>query len=250
MDTEDVRIGALAPREAAYYGMKNPRWQVPVAAFHGLGGAGHLEWRAMRKTLQISLFLAALALTGLAVPAHAEEPFTEYRLVDATSFWVLHNDKWQRLKLAWVDGPDQNANRPLSHRLELPMSYTKLRIEWVRWLRQVDTFRKPSVEALRRVLDESDEYTWEEIPQAGPRQRSSMMRSTKWARVEVDGDDLGRKLIESGWAIPLLPVGVAEPGDWQERLESLQESMDQCRGMWRTLLQQCFIQSQKETDDE
>ncbi|MCB0221430.1 MAG: hypothetical protein KDH09_17160 [Chrysiogenetes bacterium] len=192
--------------------------------------------------------IAAFALLGVAAPAHADEvEFKEFRLVDASSFWVLHENKWERLKLAWVDGPDQNANRPLSHRLELPMNYAELRIEWVRWLRQVETFREPSLAALRKILEKSDDRTWEELPEAGPRRHSSARRGTFWAQVEVDGDDVGEELIKQGWAIPLLPAGVAEPDNWRDLQEELQKSMDGCRGMWRTVLQQCYLASENKT---
>ena len=206
----------------------------------------------MQETLGIRALaglIVAFSLLCAALPARAGEEveFKEYRLVDASSFWVLHEDKWERLKLAWVDGPDQNANRPLSHRLELPMTYAELRVEWVRWLRQVETFREPSLAALRKILEKSDDLTWEALPEAGPRRRASIKRGTFWAQVEVDGDDVGEELIKQGWAIPLLPPGVAEPENWRDLQEELQESMDQCRGMWRTVLQQCYLSSQTKT---
>lgn len=206
----------------------------------------------MRKTARFRRLpvLACVLAASLALPARAaraaeERPLTDYRIVDASSFWVRHQGLWARINLAWVDTTDLNANRPLAYRLELPMNYMELRIEWVRSLRQVETFREASIEAARKILEKGEERVWIERPEAGPPRKAYLQRATLWADVKVDGKDLGTQLIEQGWALPFVPPGVEEPENWRDLQGKLQKAMDGCKGMWQMVLQQCFVDSQK-----
>lgn len=179
--------------------------------------------------------LALIPATGVV----ADEPVEAWRVIDGGTLWLQTNGEWQRADLAWIDAPAGAANRPFQQRLSLPLSYAELRGQWVRWIRQTESYGERATKTLEAILSGTESLEFETVPQALPPTRSGLTRSTLQVSLEADGRDVALRMVERGWAIPFAHQTIEPPGHWEDLLKAVVEAMGECVGMWESLLESC-----------